>query len=260
MRRAARALTSCIEEYGWVLWRQVAFSRSSVRFAALTVGPFDGFSFTGQVSRGFRDPTLSDRFYRGPSGRGFITGNPDLEPETSLQIDLGARYATERLRANVYVYQYRITDLVERFTTATDFFFFRNRGKAQYRGVEVEAQADLGQASRWSSRPDRSRTRPRRRREANDELWLDDVAPNMAAGASAKAARKGSATCAWQHSPADNRPDQRDHAPGYTLLDAGASWWLTRTSNSRQRPKPAQPDVLRQPGSAFVFAPGGARR
>ena len=35
---------------------------------------------------------LSDRFYRGPVGRGFIEGNPDLKPETSLQFDLTARY------------------------------------------------------------------------------------------------------------------------------------------------------------------------
>ena len=112
-------------------------------FGAVTIGPFDGLSFTGQVSRGFRDPTLSDRFYRGPSGRGFITGNPDLDPETSVQVDLSVRYTSERLRLMAYVYQYRITDLVERYTTATDFFFFRNRGKAQYRGVEAEAQADL---------------------------------------------------------------------------------------------------------------------
>ena len=61
-------------------------------FAAGTVGPFSGLSVTAQVSRGFRDPTLSDRYFRGPSGRGFITGNPDLEPETSLQFDLSARY------------------------------------------------------------------------------------------------------------------------------------------------------------------------
>jgi outer membrane receptor protein involved in Fe transport len=110
----------------------------------VTIGPFDGLSFTGQISRGFRDPTVSDRFYRGPSGRGFITGNPNLDPETSLQFDFGARYVAGRLRLMAYVYQYRITDLVERYTTATDFFFFRNRGKAQFRGVEVEAQADLG--------------------------------------------------------------------------------------------------------------------
>ena len=37
-------------------------------FAAATVGPFTGLSFTAQVSRGFRDPTLSDRYYRGPIG------------------------------------------------------------------------------------------------------------------------------------------------------------------------------------------------
>ena len=42
---------------------------------------------TAQVARGFRDPILSDRFYRGPVGRGFIEGNPDLKPETSLQFD-----------------------------------------------------------------------------------------------------------------------------------------------------------------------------
>ena len=65
-------------------------------FAAGTVGPFSGLSVTAQVSRGFRDPTLSDRYFRGPSGRGFITGNPDLEPETSLQFDLSARYTMAR--------------------------------------------------------------------------------------------------------------------------------------------------------------------
>ena len=62
-------------------------------FASATAGPFSGFSLTGQVARAFRDPTLSDRYFRGPSGRGFITGNPDLQPETSLQFDVAARYA-----------------------------------------------------------------------------------------------------------------------------------------------------------------------
>ncbi len=59
-------------------------------YASATVGSFGGFSLTAQIARGFRDPVLSDRYYRGPTGRGFITGNPDLDPETSLQLDLGA--------------------------------------------------------------------------------------------------------------------------------------------------------------------------
>ena len=70
-------------------------------FGALTVGPFQGFSVTAQVSRGFRDPVLSDRYFRGPSGRGFITGNPDLEPETSLQFDLATRYTAARTQVAV---------------------------------------------------------------------------------------------------------------------------------------------------------------
>ena len=51
--------------------------------AAATFMPVASLTLTGQLSRGFRDD-LMDRFYRGPVGRGFIEGNPDLEPETSL--------------------------------------------------------------------------------------------------------------------------------------------------------------------------------
>ena len=65
--------------------------------AAATFMPVASLTLTGQVSRGFREPMLLDRFYRGPVGRGFIEGNPDLEPETSLQTDVVARYDTGRL-------------------------------------------------------------------------------------------------------------------------------------------------------------------
>jgi outer membrane receptor protein involved in Fe transport len=54
-------------------------------FGAVTFRPTARTTLTAQLSRGFRDPTLSDRFYRGPTGRGFITGNPELNPETSIQ-------------------------------------------------------------------------------------------------------------------------------------------------------------------------------
>ena len=66
------------------------------------MGPFKGLSVTTQLSRGFRDPVLSDRYFRGPSGRGFITGNPDLTPETSLQFDLAVRYAVAATQLAVY--------------------------------------------------------------------------------------------------------------------------------------------------------------
>ncbi len=142
-------------------------------FAALSAGPFKNVVFTGQVSRGFRDPTLSDRFFRGPSGRGFITGNPDLEPETSLQFDVGARYATSRLRFAAYGYHYRITNLVERYQTETDFFFFRNRGEARIRGMEFEAQADAGHGISFELAAQIARGTA-----LDDDADLDDISPD----------------------------------------------------------------------------------
>ena len=71
-------------------------------------------TLTGQVSRGFRDPTLSERYYRGVTGRGFVTGNPDLDPERSLQYDVALR-RPGRVRFGLYLYRYEIRDLVERY-------------------------------------------------------------------------------------------------------------------------------------------------
>ena len=61
--------------------------------AALTLFPARTASVTAQVARGFREPTLTDRFARGPVGRGFLEGHPDLDPETSRHYDVTARYA-----------------------------------------------------------------------------------------------------------------------------------------------------------------------
>ncbi|HXV75823.1 MAG TPA: TonB-dependent receptor [Candidatus Polarisedimenticolaceae bacterium] len=114
-------------------------------YAALTLGAFGGFSTTLQYSHGFRDARLSDRFFRGVTGAGFITGNPDLEAETSDQLDLALRYTARRWRPAIYVYDYHIDDLIERFEDPSqpDFFFFRNRGRAEIRGVELELESEL---------------------------------------------------------------------------------------------------------------------
>lgn len=231
--------------------------QAAAGFVALTVGPVAGLSFTGQVARGFRDPTLSDRFYRGPTGRGFITGNPDLAPETSLQFDLGARYTASRVRLAAYVYHYRITDLVERYSTAPDFFFFRNQGQAQYRGVEIEGQVDLGHglALELSGQTAYGRARGDNR----DDLWLDDVAPNMAAVVLRKqVTAKGTAHVRVAAFGADARVGPSEvRAPGYTLLDTGAGWWLTPHLELRANGR----NLLNQryfasPDPRWVYAPG----
>ncbi len=109
-------------------------------FAALRADIAPGASLTGQLSRGFRDPTLSDRYYTGLSGRGVVHGNPGLRPERSLQSDLSLRVARSGARFGLHAYRYRIRDLIERFERGADLYFFRNRGEALIRGLEFEMQ------------------------------------------------------------------------------------------------------------------------
>ena len=115
-------------------------------YGSATLGSFGGFSFTAQIARGFRDPVISDRYFRGVTGRGFITGNPDLEPETSTQFDSAVRYTGRDFRGAFYFYEYRFRDLIERYEDGVDLFFFRNRGRARIRGIELELQTELPRA------------------------------------------------------------------------------------------------------------------
>jgi len=117
--------------------RSVTDSRGS-GFLAGTFLLGAGAELTLQAAKGFRSPLLSDRFYRGISGRGFITGNPDLKPETSTQYDVAFRWNASPFSLGAYGYLYRIQDLIERYRTG-DNFFFRNRGEAEIRGAELEA-------------------------------------------------------------------------------------------------------------------------
>jgi iron complex outermembrane receptor protein len=102
----------------------------------------ENLELTLQVARGFRDALLSDRYYRGETGRGFITGNPDLGPETSNQLDLSLRYRSGSWVLNAFGYLYRIEDLIERYKDTGDYFF-RNRGEGEIRGLELEAARSL---------------------------------------------------------------------------------------------------------------------
>lgn len=223
-------------------------------FGSLVVGPFDGVSFTAQVSRGFRDPTISDRFYRGPTGRGFITGNPDLDPETSLQFDAGVRYTSSRIRLAVYGYHYRITNLVERYGIGDDNFLFRNRGRAEIRGVELEAQADLGRGLTLDLSGQMSRGA-----DASGDAALDDIAPNLVMATLRKSlGTRGNMHLRLATYARDTRPGPSEVvAPGYTLLDAGIGWWLTPQVELRALGRNLlNASYYASPDPRWVFAPG----
>lgn len=222
-------------------------------YFSLTAGSFGGFSATAEVSRGFRDPTLSDRYFRGPSGRGFITGNPDLEPETSLQYDLALRHSAAGCRLALYGYEYRISDLIERYQTATDFFFFRNRGRARLRGVEIEAQADLGSGFSLglAAQMERGAT-------LDDDAPLDDIPSESVTLQVRKSFGRGFVQLRAAAYARDGRPGPNEiEAPGYGIVDVGGSFqvseWLGLQAYVRNL---LDQEYYASPDPRFVLAPG----
>ena len=222
-------------------------------YVSITAGSFGGVSLTVQLSRGFRDPVLSDRYFRGPSGRGFITGNPDLVPETSLQADLAARFTSRRARAGVFFYQYNITNLVERYQTQTDFFFFRNRGEGRVRGFEVESQFDLG----WGLTGELA-LQVARGELLDDGAFLDDAPPDNVSVQLRKAIARGFAQVRVAQYARDARPGPTEVVtPGYTLIDLSAGVPLTKHLDLRAIVRNLLDETYyASPDPRFVFAPG----
>lgn len=188
-------------------------------FAAVTAGFTPDLSATLQVARGFRDPTLSDRYFRGPSGRGFIVGNPDLEPETSLQYDATLRWLVRGGSVALFGYFYEVDNLIERYRPASDFFF-RNRGQAEVRGVELEVQQPLP----WNLALELAATWAEGEIK-DDETPMDDVPAPGAFLTLRWAAEEGYAYTRFAAFERDDQPGPtEDERPGYATWDLGVGY------------------------------------
>jgi outer membrane receptor protein involved in Fe transport len=189
-------------------------------FAAATAGPIRGVTATLQVASGYREPTLSDRYFRGVSGRGFVVGNPDLDPERSVQVDAGIRWSGARSRVALYGYHYRINDLVERFRNGADFNF-RNRGEAIVKGLELETTTRLLRDLELIAGAAVARG------EA-DDAPIDDIAPSTLHATLRWAANDRSAFIGASAYGRDERPGPVETTrAGYTTIDAGMGWRFT---------------------------------
>ena len=209
-----------VNEGGFFGDRTVSHSAPSGS-AAIAVRVSSSLTVTGQATSGFRDPTLSDRFFRGPVGRGFIVGNPDLEPERSLQFDVAARYDRGPWRVSARYFHYDIDDLIERYQAGTDLFLFRNRGLAEIRGVEIEGSYASSRGFSFDASAQHGRGRA-----GDNGAPLDDIAPARAIvqvrqAFGARIFVSGRITAVAD----DTVPGPTEVAtPGYTDVAATASW------------------------------------
>ncbi len=77
----------------------------------------------GNVGRAFRSPTLLELYFYGPHDVGNDIGDPDLDPETSWNFDIGLKTRTDRLQTTVSAF-YNIVD---------DYIIKENQGDGNYR-------------------------------------------------------------------------------------------------------------------------------
>lgn len=215
-------------------------------FLAVVARPLPPLQLTAQLSRGFREPTLSDRYFHGVSGRGLAHGNPSLVPETSRQWDVSARWSGGEWRWDLFLYRYEIHQLVERFEAEPQHFYFRNRGSAVLTGVEAELHRHIGEGLSLGVGGHASRGRTR---EGGNPL--DDVpAPSLTL---IVGKTLGSRSHLWLQ----GRTFARDSGagpteiptPGFGTMDLSWSWQLdSRTQfrllvrNLTGKDYPASPD------------------
>lgn len=122
----------------------------------------DRLALVGSVGRGFRSPNLVERFFDGPTpeGSGYQVRNPDLEPETSLNVDLGAKYRSGAVYLEAFVYRNTISNGIRIAPTGDrvgPFPAFRNVNVDKLRDQGVEALADVQLAGGFGVRAGFSR-------------------------------------------------------------------------------------------------------
>jgi len=100
-----------------------------------------GFVVFANVSRAYRVPSLSELFYTGISGRGFILSNPDLDPETSFNLDGGLKFVGRRLFLGLYGFRYEIERMIERYKVSSTVYTYGNINRGRVDGLEFEFEA-----------------------------------------------------------------------------------------------------------------------
>lgn len=115
----------------------------SARFAASS-----RLNLVATVGRAFRAPNLIERYFDGatPEGNGYQMAAPNLSPETSLNVDVGFKYRTNRLYAEATYFNNTIHDGIRAVALGTKvngFDAYQNQNIAQLRDRGVEALAEV---------------------------------------------------------------------------------------------------------------------
>jgi len=92
------------------------------------------------LARAYRAPGLSELFYTGITGRGFIISQPNLSPETSFNLDVGLKIIEKRFFGGIYAFYNVIDDMIERFLLEESIYTYGNINRGEIKGIELELE------------------------------------------------------------------------------------------------------------------------
>jgi len=127
-----------------------ARDQTLVGAANLSYRVVEGLNLVGSVGRAFRSPNLIERFFNGPTpeGNGYQKRNPDLKPETSLEVDLGVKVATGRISGELFAYRNEVRNAIRIAPTGEKIGSFTvyqnvNLDRLRTQGLELWTRVDL---------------------------------------------------------------------------------------------------------------------
>ncbi len=97
---------------GWGSLPESSKNDQFVGAANLLIELIPSLNLVGTVGRGFRSPNLIELFFDGatPEGGGYQVSNPNLDPETSINFDIGLKYRRSNVAFEGFLFQNEITN------------------------------------------------------------------------------------------------------------------------------------------------------
>lgn len=108
-----------------------------VMSAGLVWNGMESFALRTSFAQGYRFPSLIQQFIGTSHGGAVTLGNPDLDPETSDNFEIGARFHNERWTVDVAAFAAKAEDYITTTKLNETMYEFDNVDKAETHGVEA---------------------------------------------------------------------------------------------------------------------------
>lgn len=99
----------------------------------------DALSLRASWAQGFRVPNLMERYIPTSMGGGQVRANPDLDPETSDNFEVGLRWLTNKAKLDLAAFYSKADDYIAEFEVENDIYQNKNVSGATTYGLELSA-------------------------------------------------------------------------------------------------------------------------